>query len=255
MISSESGEDAMSSEGAEDQMKPAFFLSKPDFMLHHSQLGGSHSLASVQYPYADPYYGGFLTSYGPQALMVGLQSTRVPLPLDLTDNGPIYVNAKQYHGILRRRQSRAKQEAQNKLIRNRKPYLHESRHLHALNRNELGYAEYVTSVTTCSDTMSVSDSSGLRFSGATSHMGGPCNAVRGCCMGEPSTVLQLFGETQDHASSMVGQIILGFCYCLRSIFGVLLWFKQKKKKCCLLNFVLETGPELLLYPMLFINMS
>ncbi|KAF4363556.1 nuclear transcription factor Y subunit A-7 [Cannabis sativa] len=210
MISSESGEDAMSSEGAEDQMKPAFFLSKPDFMLHHSQLGGSHSLASVQYPYADPYYGGFLTSYGPQALMVGLQSTRVPLPLDLTDNGPIYVNAKQYHGILRRRQSRAKQEAQNKLIRNRKPYLHESRHLHALNRvrgsggrflskkqlqhqssdsnssssssskllhqkndrMNSGYAEYVTSVTTCSDTMSVSDSSGLRFSGATSHMGG-----------------------------------------------------------------------------------
>lgn len=52
--------------------------------------------------------------------MVGMTAGRVPLPLDLADDGPIYVNAKQYHGILRRRQSRAKLEAQNKLVKNRK---------------------------------------------------------------------------------------------------------------------------------------
>lgn len=45
---------------------------------------------------------------------------RVPLPLDVAEDGPIYVNAKQYHGILRRRQSRARLEAQNKLVKARK---------------------------------------------------------------------------------------------------------------------------------------
>ncbi|KAK7388236.1 hypothetical protein VNO78_23047 [Psophocarpus tetragonolobus] len=99
-------------------------------------------MAHTPYPCGDPYFGSSLITYGPQTIsqpqllpqILGLASTRIALPDELAEDGPIYVNAKQYHGILRRRQSRAKLEAQNKLIKSRKPYLHESRHRHALNR-------------------------------------------------------------------------------------------------------------------------
>ncbi|KAK7328953.1 hypothetical protein VNO77_23093 [Canavalia gladiata] len=118
-------------------MKPFLVLNHPDTEFNCSQFSCNHSMAHASYPFGDPIF-----AYGPQAInqpqmlpqMLGLASTRVALPLDLAEDGPIYVNAKQYHGILRRRQSRAKLEAQNKLIKSRKPYLHESRHRHALNR-------------------------------------------------------------------------------------------------------------------------
>lgn len=91
-------------------------------------LGFGQPVICTKYPVVDQCYGLFST-FGPQI------SGRIMLPMSTTtDDVPIYVNAKQYHGIIRRRKSRAKAALENKLPRNRKPYMHRSRHLHAMRR-------------------------------------------------------------------------------------------------------------------------
>ncbi|XP_076960567.1 nuclear transcription factor Y subunit A-7-like [Bidens hawaiensis] len=107
------------------------------------------TLGLAAYPYPDPYYRSLFTPYEtqpyptnpyPMQPMVHVQlmggGVGVPLPLSDTVEEPVFVNAKQYHGILRRRQCRAKAESVKKAHESRKkPYLHESRHLHALRRS------------------------------------------------------------------------------------------------------------------------
>ncbi|XP_051131139.1 nuclear transcription factor Y subunit A-3-like [Andrographis paniculata] len=119
----------------------ALFTNNPELSANASQHEINQPMfpSQMQFPYTypDPFYGGMYTSYNPHSMIpqvMAASSGRVPLPVDISEDGPIYVNAKQYHGILRRRQTRAKLEAQNKLVKTRKPYLHESRHQHALNR-------------------------------------------------------------------------------------------------------------------------
>lgn len=72
---------------------------------------------------------------GIQVINLPTQQMNQQLPVS-NESGeePLYVNAKQYHRILKRRQARAKLEALGRIPKERQKYLYESRHRHALNR-------------------------------------------------------------------------------------------------------------------------
>ncbi|WCJ34172.1 nuclear factor Y subunit A2 [Euphorbia peplus] len=91
----------------------------------HIDLGFTQPTMCAKYP-PDQCFGLF-SAYGAQL------PGRAMLPM-ATDDGPIFVNPKQYHAIIRRRKSRAKAVLENKPTKKRKPFMHLSRHLHAMRR-------------------------------------------------------------------------------------------------------------------------
>ncbi|KAL1916700.1 uncharacterized protein VTP21DRAFT_5404 [Calcarisporiella thermophila] len=94
---------------------------------HHSTFAAS----------ASPAYTHILGGVPVQPVIYPPQYSALPnvfYPNQMEENSePLYVNAKQYHRILKRREARAKLEIEKKLQR-RKKYQHESRHKHAMRR-------------------------------------------------------------------------------------------------------------------------
>ena len=78
--------------------------------------------------------GGMIVMVPGPGGVATVQRMSIPNAAEILEEEPLYVNAKQYHRILKRRQARAKLEAEGKICKERRKYLHESRHRHAMNR-------------------------------------------------------------------------------------------------------------------------
>lgn len=82
-----------------------------------------------------PGNSGQLQTVQMQTPTNSVANSTTTVPSETAEEEPLYVNAKQYNRILKRRAARAKLEAEGRIPRERKrKFLHESRHRHAMNR-------------------------------------------------------------------------------------------------------------------------
>ncbi|OEL14341.1 hypothetical protein BAE44_0024642 [Dichanthelium oligosanthes] len=153
------------------------------------EMGLGQSMVSANNPYADQHYG-MLSPYPMAAAPGGCMR----IPLNMPSEAPIYVNAKQYEGILRRRRARAKAERENRLVKARKPYLHESRHLHALRRARGSGGRFLNTKKEANGKDTGGDGKAMVRNPLTCQVASPSSEIQQSDLGNPSSISSLSGS-------------------------------------------------------------
>lgn len=140
------------------------------------------------------------SSVAPQMVQQVVQQHSSPEAVGTTEESPLYVNAKQFHRILKRRLARQKLEEQLRLTsKGRKPYLHESRHNHAMRRPRGPGGRFLTA-----EEVAALDAEAAKNGGGSVEMQQPTNGTKrksGDSQSSPSKK----SRTQSNARSMTSE--------------------------------------------------